>query len=1602
MQGISKTLYSWAKESPLFCYLVGITKNTTINNSELDLPENIRNELQMSFSEKKNDDSYFGTQKLLKRIWCAHPEMGIMPDYDSLGKLQYGNFHYKYRDHFEHMLKVLLLGLFLYEESDELRNAFSSMPPEDFVLTWALTALFHDMGYFAETTEGAIDSLEMKSFFEKCSGRMRTPLSTLYGGNGFSEENEKVWINKHSVFLPPTVNYYDVVNNICFSMLKKCNDAFYTDSDMQGLAIKEYYDVVSTFRNNSRHYYDHGIMSALLLLYSRETIDKYVEELTSKAQASLNGEQMEILERHRSQRRVYKDRAIVAAEAIALHNVISNGWPTDVLAGFAAKGIDITHFKIEQAIMPFAHLLRLVDEMQCWSRQYFSAPLNGERRASVSESQIDLFVKERQIYMYAERKENYDKIANALNGILVPDFSIIIKYSDSPNAPKPKNKKESICIRIQERLQVRDNYPKGENLDNELLGDIIANGDLYATLAQLLDDAWTRNEQRHVFLEAEGGFGKTTNLMATANQYCIAGIPAIYIPCNQIDNYTENEEAYYIRRAIMRDMDESGDVTNIENDIIIKIMGRERFIVLLDGLNESAKGAQLIKQIKQLDDSMRLSGMQIIVSGRYCPPELSNDRFMKATIKRLDAAEILQRRNLYDKYETLEPKLKNLLCIPMFLRLFIDGCKEGADSVPQSAAELLDVNHTRTIKKVREIYDEPAETLLQYALPAFKFECCMHKMSAKYEELITFSQKYVNPICRSFGQSSETRSLLGILRTASDIVQSDTITISFRHEHIRDFLVALHVKNKLAASDICADQICGVFNKGNALNLFVQRFAAELLGRRQLQKLLGLLKGLRGHIYQIAVAEIIDLQKIVQDMVIGQSLFDLDLRQASFNGVRFKGGISFKNSVIYGKSFLPSGHSSAPAALLYSPDYGVITISRSEIIRSSEQLEMIARTEIEDVSVPVSSAIIGNVIVAVMANSHIMAWRLEEGLNKPILIEDINAISVVAHEEENRFLVGFKDGQFNCYDAESLELQDSFQVDTDSIEGEALPVYCESLDVLVYYTSNMLIRYDVSTNTKNIIFSVERAFSDQVATINHVVYNDENDCYLAAVEKDHKIEIGCIELNGIWKKIDTLSELGSSKEGTNALFSMKCHDMYFVNNRGIIAYQDKIQIYHFIGSGEWKKVGDPIKITTRNFEVYCSCFINDGIICCVSDRSVKKLTFDPIDSSNNGLIKETLKGHNDGLHSLHWISNNRIFATMYDSGCIDLRRDEKGVFSVGKKIWMDDAWCWDLERIDSNTFAFAVGNCVYIHHDIDLKRAPELLADIGFKIEDMLFSNGTLYIAAGSKVYLYQYLNGELIGNGILTENDNRRALSLTVNPINNDIYVGYSSTKKVRSDQEDGNENSIIEVITPNCTKRVAAKWHYKDGWFSHLDFSKDGKYLLCSGLREITEVGVRQIAVIFDTRGASLKLLAKLVGHTKDVSNAHFYEPSQDEFSAIITCAYDGFIHVYSADFERIRSDSPEEILPLRRSERVSEKLFDIAFDGEDILATCLDGSLFRWKKFKDMDSSRALVTDYKNICGLWTCGCHFESISSESDLGGTYKALKSLGNRMREENL
>lgn len=76
-----------------------------------------------------------------------------MPDYDSLGKLQYGNFHYKYRDHFEHMLKVLLLGLFLYEESDELRNAFSSMPPEDFVLTWALTALFHDMGYFAETTE---------------------------------------------------------------------------------------------------------------------------------------------------------------------------------------------------------------------------------------------------------------------------------------------------------------------------------------------------------------------------------------------------------------------------------------------------------------------------------------------------------------------------------------------------------------------------------------------------------------------------------------------------------------------------------------------------------------------------------------------------------------------------------------------------------------------------------------------------------------------------------------------------------------------------------------------------------------------------------------------------------------------------------------------------------------------------------------------------------------------------------------------------------------------------------------------------------------------------------------------------------------------------------------------------------------------------------------------------------------------------------------------------------------------------------------------------------------------------------------------------------
>jgi hypothetical protein len=414
--GVNRDLLLWAADSPLYQEAV---KDFDAYYTHL-----------LKALGPNEGDRYRGSLALMKAIWNNHPELGLPPDYELLTNLEYeGAFYSKYRDHTTHMFKVFLLGLYLYERQHRIRTAVHGvgLKGEAFLAVWILAALYHDAGYVLENDKTTGDDKVAKDLFERLSKDLSKPLTKLFPkdfGTG-TETGIQVQLN---LLLSRIERMYT---------LKAALNRFSGKGKSVRLTVKEktnpilqYFEKVQG-THEGRSYFDHGIVSAGMMLFLQQTLCKYYKDFPME---ELNSDQQERLKTLRDSAPAYEDYTERAAFAVALHN-IKKGWNEAMMTELVIDDARLGDFRIplETGLEPgcgpepIAWLLRLCDELQCWDRQYFTSPVTAP--IPLEGSKLSLHGEDESLTLKIADSAARADITAALEGILTPPATEVLNLS---------------------------------------------------------------------------------------------------------------------------------------------------------------------------------------------------------------------------------------------------------------------------------------------------------------------------------------------------------------------------------------------------------------------------------------------------------------------------------------------------------------------------------------------------------------------------------------------------------------------------------------------------------------------------------------------------------------------------------------------------------------------------------------------------------------------------------------------------------------------------------------------------------------------------------------------------------------------------------------------------------------------------------------------------------------------------------------------------------------------------------------------------------------------------------------------------------------------
>jgi GAF domain-containing protein len=359
------------------------------------------------FGSSNHDEIRREGVELMKDLW--YKERGF-PDYSLIEKLAEiqgkGKLYDSYRDHVIHMLRVYLLGLYLFYGCKSLKKEILKEfngDVNDFLLTWKIAALFHDIGYiFTSDKEGNpddncnqiinhINSINKLVFHFYCNSK---------GIKNSKEENKKV-----NRICADAISELESIENLADFKGKSLFDILEDIGIKVNLGpennknIEDYWNYlqknITNHKETDKQYgklFDHGIASALVLIQLYKSLENFiVQGINCLNKNVVVATEIHIFKKHMSDH-LHDIESLYpliekAACAIALHNINVDDWDIDHLQ--KKTKLTIHHFELSLARSPFAFFLALVDRLQDWDRPRSVIPA----RESYTESSDDINIK---------------------------------------------------------------------------------------------------------------------------------------------------------------------------------------------------------------------------------------------------------------------------------------------------------------------------------------------------------------------------------------------------------------------------------------------------------------------------------------------------------------------------------------------------------------------------------------------------------------------------------------------------------------------------------------------------------------------------------------------------------------------------------------------------------------------------------------------------------------------------------------------------------------------------------------------------------------------------------------------------------------------------------------------------------------------------------------------------------------------------------------------------------------------------------------------------------------------------------------------------------
>ncbi|MCL2114647.1 MAG: RyR domain-containing protein [Methanobrevibacter sp.] len=312
-----------------------------------------------------------------KGLNVVHDEPNLMLDLvQTLKKYEEntGELIEKQRDHYIHSVNVFLLGLAIFSQNANYREAFLlanydkkygyfyKTKNEEFFYRWGIASLFHDIGYPLE-----IIGKQMKKFINEGVNFITTETDVFTSKKSdvktylsFEDFNTFNTIIKKDFDFPK--KYREIYDETNFIDLFKPLDilAHKISLAFVNLDLVDIKDNLDNFVNvmAENGFIDHGFYSAILvMLYYGYLIQKY-----------------------KKKSEFFFFPIVDSASAILLHNYYRN-----VLM---SKNYKFQRGKLEVAEHPIAYLLILCDELQEWNRKPFG--VEDKKKYHANESKIEI------------------------------------------------------------------------------------------------------------------------------------------------------------------------------------------------------------------------------------------------------------------------------------------------------------------------------------------------------------------------------------------------------------------------------------------------------------------------------------------------------------------------------------------------------------------------------------------------------------------------------------------------------------------------------------------------------------------------------------------------------------------------------------------------------------------------------------------------------------------------------------------------------------------------------------------------------------------------------------------------------------------------------------------------------------------------------------------------------------------------------------------------------------------------------------------------------------------------------------------------------------